>query len=153
EARKCREMRRNGIDPIEHHKAEHLAQKLAEARNMTFGRCAEDYIAWKSNDWVPSTTEQYKRMIRLYLPSSKGDDRRGPRDEASRRAVCGKSARPGSAPPGTMPFADLPVNVIGVPEVKSVLEPLYKTKPSTGEKVRGLIHGILDYATANEFRT
>jgi len=137
EAHRCRELLRKGIDPIEDRDSNFLKQKLAEARNMTFGACATAFIDWKSQavnggvpDWEPSTTKQMKRFVRLYLERV-----------------------PKGAPKDAMPLTDLPVNVVDVPEIKSVLEPLYLTKTSTGEKVRSLIKGILDYATANKFRT
>ena len=42
--RKCRELRRNGIDPIEARRAEQQQARLERAKAMTFEQCARAYI-------------------------------------------------------------------------------------------------------------
>jgi len=66
-ARQCREMRLDGIDPLEARKAKRLALKLAEAKNMTFADCAQECLDQRANDWVPSTTRGARRLVRTYL--------------------------------------------------------------------------------------
>jgi Arm domain-containing DNA-binding protein len=44
-ARNCREMLIDGVDPRQARESQRLAQKLAEAKNMTFAYCAEEYHA------------------------------------------------------------------------------------------------------------
>src|SRR5215472_10830561 len=40
----ARRLRHDGIDPIEHRRAEKAARALSEARGITFKHCAESYI-------------------------------------------------------------------------------------------------------------
>src|SRR5262249_23717443 len=53
--------------------SEHLAQKLAEAKNMTFARCADECLDVCAKKWVPSTTRQAERLIRRYLLPALGN--------------------------------------------------------------------------------
>jgi integrase len=50
-ARQCRLQRLDGIDPIEHRKAQRAAQTAAAKRSMTFDECARALIAAKRNEW------------------------------------------------------------------------------------------------------
>jgi integrase len=63
----CRKLRLQGIDPIEHRRAQRADQQLAAAKGITFRQCAEGYIAahragWRNEkhaaQW-PSTLEAY----------------------------------------------------------------------------------------------
>jgi len=50
-ARQCRLQRLDGIDPIEHRKAQRAAQAVAVKRSMTFDECARALIATKRDEW------------------------------------------------------------------------------------------------------
>jgi integrase len=138
-ARRCREMLLDGIDPLKQRKSDRLARKLAEAKNKTFDDCADEYEKRNEKEWVPSTKRAAKRLIRTYL----------------RKALVLLS--PGSCSDSSasdaVKLGDLPVNVIGVPQVEEVLKPLYETKPATALKVHGHLEGILSWAIAKEYRT
>jgi integrase len=75
-ARECRELRLDGIDPIEVGRARRTKERLAAATAMTFRQCAEAYIkahkaGWKngkhSKQW-PSTLEAYVYPVFGDLP-------------------------------------------------------------------------------------
>lgn len=51
EARKCRVMRQNGLDPIETREAERTARALADRRSETFKEAAELYVTTHSASW------------------------------------------------------------------------------------------------------
>ena len=50
-ARECRELRLQGIDPIERRRASLAAQKASDAKAMTFRQCADAYIASHEAGW------------------------------------------------------------------------------------------------------
>jgi integrase len=51
------------------------------------------------------------------------------------------------------PFiGDLPVNAIGIDDVKKVLEPIWNTKNETAGRVRGRVEKVLDFATIHHYR-
>src|SRR5262245_24981315 len=58
EARKCREMRFDGIDPIEARNAERQARKLEAAKAMTLDECATAYIAAHESAWTNAVHRQ-----------------------------------------------------------------------------------------------
>jgi integrase len=47
----CRKLLRQGIDPIEHRRAQRAAQTIERARQMTFDQCAEAFIASHRSGW------------------------------------------------------------------------------------------------------
>ena len=49
-------------------------------------------------------------------------------------------------------FGDLPVQAIDVGLVTKALEPIWRTKPETGSRVRGRIESVLDWATVRGYR-
>jgi integrase len=80
-ALQCRKMLLDGIDPVEHKRAQQTERKIAAAVAMTFDQCAKDYIAihrhgWKSEkhaeQWA-STLNAYASPIFGSLPVSKID--------------------------------------------------------------------------------
>ena len=53
-ALQCRKQRLDGIDPIEARKAAQLDHKLAQAREVTFRKCAEDWMTTTQEiTWTP----------------------------------------------------------------------------------------------------
>lgn len=50
-------------------------------------------------------------------------------------------------------FGDVPVADIVTGHVMEALRPIWTSKPETATRVRGRIEGVLDYATAMEYRT
>lgn len=66
-ARRCRELLEDGIDPIEHRKAER-AQRLVESNSAkTFDQCTADFIAAKSAGWSnPKHVSQWKNTLAAY---------------------------------------------------------------------------------------
>jgi len=137
-ARRCREMLLDGVDPLEQRKSDRLARKLTEAKNKTFADCADEYEKRNEKEWVPSTKRAAERLIRMYL----------------RKALVLLNPRSCSTSSASdaVKLGDLPVNVIGVPQVEEVLQPLYETKPATALKVQSHLEGILSWAIAKEYR-
>src|SRR5262245_49984542 len=50
-ARKARETVKLGGDPIEARREQRMAAKLDAAKRITFGKCAEDYVATHKASW------------------------------------------------------------------------------------------------------
>ena len=63
-ALECRNLRLDGIDPIEHRKQARLVAMLDAARTMTFRECAEGYIAAHRDDWKnPKHAKQWPSTL------------------------------------------------------------------------------------------
>jgi integrase len=75
-AEECRKSRTSGIDPVETRKAQVMAQRLEDAKAVTFREAAERYIAAHSAGWRnskhaaqwPSTLETYVYPVFGHLP-------------------------------------------------------------------------------------
>src|ERR1043166_799280 len=50
-ARECRELRRQGTDPIEHRKAERAKAELERAKTKTFDEAVEEFLDSHSISW------------------------------------------------------------------------------------------------------
>jgi integrase len=76
QARECRRLRHEGIDPIEARKAQRSEERLAAATAMTFKQCAERYIDAHKAGWRnpkhaaqwPSTLATYAYPVFGFLP-------------------------------------------------------------------------------------
>jgi len=76
QARECRKLLRDGIDPFEHRKAQRSAALLEAAKSMTFDQCAEAYVnahqaGWKNKKHVAqwgSTLKTYAAPVLGNLP-------------------------------------------------------------------------------------
>ena len=66
-ARKRREQRLDGIDPIEARKADRLTQRLAATKQVTFETCAKEWLDRSSPGWEPGTTRNQRILINKYL--------------------------------------------------------------------------------------
>jgi integrase len=68
-ARQCRQLRADGIDPIEHRKAERHKQtaeaRLVAKKDVTFRECAEKYLA--EQDWRFGSMAQAKRYFAIHI--------------------------------------------------------------------------------------
>jgi hypothetical protein len=68
EARRCRELCRQGIDPIEHRKAQRAENMLLANSAKTFDECATSYIAAKRPGWTnPKHAEQWTNTLKAYV--------------------------------------------------------------------------------------
>jgi len=50
-------------------------------------------------------------------------------------------------------IGNLSVRSVGIEHVKTILTPIWRTKSETARRVRGRLEAVLDYATANRYRT
>jgi hypothetical protein len=124
-ALKKRQLRLNGIDPIEAKRSEKVAAKAAQiledAKAITFKECASTYIeAHRAAMSDPRSATQWERSLKTYA---------GP--------IIGS----------------LPVNAIDTVLVLKVLEPIWTTMPVLASRVRGRLESILDWAKVREYRT
>lgn len=60
-AGECRKLRRQGIDPIEHKQQRNTAQRLNDAKTITFKECALAYIDTQKSGWKNPKHEMYWR--------------------------------------------------------------------------------------------
>ena len=73
EARRCRQMVREGIDPIQSRLAGKLAAQSDAAKVMTFKQCAEAYIKAHQAEWSnPKHVAQWSRTLETYAYPSIG---------------------------------------------------------------------------------
>jgi integrase len=73
-AQDARKLMREGIDPIEHRRAQQAAQRLAESRAKTFRELAEDYIARNEAGWRNAKhRQQWRHTLRDYVYPVIGD--------------------------------------------------------------------------------
>jgi len=69
-----RQLLRQGIDPIEHREAKRLAQRLEEAKAVTFRQCAEQYIEAHKSGWRnPKHAAQWSATLETYAYPILGD--------------------------------------------------------------------------------
>jgi integrase len=123
-ALKNRQLRLNGIDPIEAKRSEKAAAKAAQvledAKAITFKECASTYIEAHRASWHnPRSATQWERSLTTYA----------------------------------QPISTLPVNAIDTGLVLKVLEPIWTTMPVLASRVRGRLESILDWAKVREYRT
>jgi integrase len=128
-ARECREMRLEGVDPIEARNTKRLDDKLVAAKNVTFQQCAEGWMATKVLDWVPRRATFIKRRFELYI-----------------------SPKLGSLPVQKID-SDLVHQVLvqKVKDDKGALKSLHEARPPTCEEVRQYIEGTLNWAIAKRY--
>jgi len=66
-ALEARQLRRSGIDPIEHRKAARAAQALADANAKTFDQCSDEFIATNSSGWKNEKhRDQWTSTLKTY---------------------------------------------------------------------------------------
>ena len=121
-ARAARETQKLGGDPIEARREQRMAAKLEAAKRISFGKCAEDYIATHKSGWK---NEKHVAQWRATFE--------------------GKNA-------ATAKINNLPVAAIDTVLVLSVLKPIWKTKPETASRIRGRIERVLAWATVSQYR-
>jgi len=67
EARRCRELRHDGMDPIEQRKAERQQRALEAAKAVTFDECADAYIAAHEPSWRNAKhRQQWRNTLKDY---------------------------------------------------------------------------------------
>jgi integrase len=128
-ARQCREMRLQGVDPIEARNAKRLDDKLAAGKDVTFQHCAEGWMATKVSSWVPRRATFTKRRLEVYV-----------------------YPKLGSLPVQKID-SDLVHQVLvqKVEDNEGALKPLHEAKPPTCEEVRQYIEGTLNWAIAKRY--
>ena len=68
EASRCRSLRQQGIDPIEHRDSLNRSAELAAARSMTFDECANTYIESHKAGWRHAKHhQQWKNSLARYV--------------------------------------------------------------------------------------
>ncbi len=73
-ARRFRQLRGEGLDPIEERRAERQKAKLDAAKAMTFRQCADAYIAAHSAGWRnPKHAAQWPSTLQTYVYPVMGD--------------------------------------------------------------------------------
>jgi integrase len=64
----ARKLRLDGIDPIEHKRAQRAAQQAADAKAMTFKQCAEGYIRDNEAEWTnPKHRYEWSSTLSRYV--------------------------------------------------------------------------------------
>jgi hypothetical protein len=67
-ARECRELKRNGIDPIEARRTKQQQARLDRAKAMTFEQCAKAYIDCRKAEWTNAKHgSQWPNTFRDYV--------------------------------------------------------------------------------------
>jgi integrase len=113
------------IDPLANKRADRTAKRLGAATTVTFGKCANDYIA-------------------EHAPSWKND-----RHAAQWDATFNGSTR---KPAATAAINDLPVSRIDTALAKEVLAPIWHKTPETANRVRLRCEQVIDFAKAHGYR-
>jgi integrase len=120
EADRCRQLCRQGIDPIEERRSKTQSEATSKIRFMD---CAAAFIALQRAAGVWRNEKhghQWNNTLETYVA----------------------------------PFVrEKPINVIDVPTVLEILEPIWVAKPETARRVRGRLERILDWAKAKGYRT
>lgn len=73
-ALRCRELRRQGVDPIEQRRAEQAAARVAAAKSLNFRSCASAYVAAHKAGWRnPKHAAQWTSTLDTYVHPVMGD--------------------------------------------------------------------------------
>jgi integrase len=121
-ARQARQMLLDGKDPIEAKHAAVAAEIIAEAKRVTFRKCAQDFLRYSpvAEKWTNKDhRHQWERTLEKYAYPILGD---------------------------------LPVNEIDVAIILKALLPLWHRAPESASRVRGRIERVLGWAKANGLR-
>jgi integrase len=129
-AQEKRQLLADGIDPIDHKRAQKAAKAAEATRNRTFGQVALEYFDAHSPGW------RHEKSREQWATSVLGRTTLGAR---VKNDYC-RSLRP------------LPVATIGTPEVLAVLRPIWPTKTETASRIRARIAAVLDFARAGGYR-
>lgn len=131
-AEKWRRRRREGADPIEARKAERVAERLADARAVTFKDCAEQLITSQEAGWRNAKhRQQWRNTLATYV-----------------YPILGK-----------LPVADIDTSLVlkvlqqHVANGEHKKATLWNAKPETASRIRGRIEAVLSSAKARGFRT
>jgi integrase len=74
DALECRQLRKSGIDPIDHFKSLEIERDLEKAKSTTFKECAESYIDTHKHGWKDKRHEsQWRKSLENYAYPSIGD--------------------------------------------------------------------------------
>jgi integrase len=66
-ARECRELKLKGIDPLQARRDRQDEQRLAAAKQTTFGQCVENFLEFKRPEWSnPKHVAQWEMTLRQY---------------------------------------------------------------------------------------
>ena len=69
-----RRLRAEGIDPLEHRRAQRQAARIQSVRGVTFRQCAEGYIAAHEHSWTNAAhREQWRTSLAMYVFPVVGD--------------------------------------------------------------------------------
>lgn len=130
-ALKQRQLRLQGIDPIEARRAERARTALAAANSVTFRECAEKYIAAHKAAWSNAKhASQWEATLATYAEPIIG--------RVSVQAV----------------DTALVMNILEqeVTDVVGKSSSLWTAKPETASRLRGRIESILDWAKVRGYR-
>jgi integrase len=130
-ARQARRLVKVGGDPIADKRAAQAQAKIATARTKTFRECATIYFNDRRDGWDPVHALQWSSSVLGIL-------------------LDGTPSKMGGYCKGLLP---MPVQMIDVPVVLSVVQPLWKTKSETARRVLNRIAEVLDWARAAGLRS
>ena len=71
-AHECRELRRQGIDPIEAERAARTQKRLQAAKTVTFQECADGYFAAHSTAWKPKHAALWRNSMDIHAMPTLG---------------------------------------------------------------------------------
>jgi integrase len=115
----------DGIDPLAAKRAETTAARIKNAKSITFGKCAKDYLTTHAPSW-----RNDKHTDQWYATFQGGK----------------------RTPAATAVINDLPVSEINTALAMKVLEPLWTKTPETATRVRQRCEQVIAFATAREYR-
>jgi integrase len=122
-ARVCRQMRLEGLDPIDERNAEREQKRVAKtieaARSMSFRQCAENYLQANEGSWKNAKhRQQWRNTLSTYVYPVIGD---------------------------------LPVQRVDEAGIVKVLMPIWHEKAETARRVRMRIETVIEWAIASKF--
>jgi integrase len=123
-AQEARNLLYHGVDPIEDRRIRESADKAKALAAVTFRKCAEDYIKSVAGTWRGGASGRQFQQWHQSLTDY------------------------------TYPvIGALPVAMVDKTHVIAILKPIWETKTTTAERLRGRIESILDYAKGHALRS
>src|SRR5262245_46363331 len=67
-AAQARQMRAEGVDPIERRRTDRLAERIANAKTITFAQCSEQYLIAHETGWRNAKhRQQWRNTLATYV--------------------------------------------------------------------------------------
>jgi integrase len=125
-----RQWKATGIHPIDAKRKEAAARAVAAVADVTFGQCAEKYLAQYASSW------RHRKSYTAFVGTVLGRTPQGTKSESDWCAA----------------FRGMPVAALTTPVILNAIEDKFRQQPTTGLRVCQRIASVCDWAVSRQLR-